>query len=182
MSDLEHHHRDLLERRRHAMNLVGPGDVGVHFEDSRLALQWLSPTGRWADLGSGAGFPGLVLAAMFPELTVDLVESRRKRCVFLQQVLLEAEVEPERVRVCSQRAETLEPGVYDGVVARAFAAPAEVLRHAQRLLRPGGVVVLFLQEDGAVPEAGAFEVFHVEHYRVQNKARKAVGLRWRGPA
>ena len=169
-------HRQLLERWRKTMNLVGPGDVGVHFDDCRLALAGLEPQGHWVDLGSGAGFPGLVLAALWPELKVDLVESRQKRCVFLEQVLGQAAVPRARVRVLKQRAETL-GGPYDGLVARAFTAPDRVVAYAAELLRPGGLCVLFLQDDAAVPEADGFEVFHVEHYEVDGKARKAVTLK-----
>ena len=169
-------HRALLEQWRNTMNLVGPGDVGVHFEDCRLALAGLEPTGHWVDLGSGAGFPGLVLAALWPELQVDLVESRQKRCVFLQQVLGQAGVPASRARVLKQRAETLD-GPYDGLVARAFTAPDVVVDYARKLLRPGGLCVLFLQDGADVPAADDFEVFHVEHYGLVGKRRKAVTLR-----
>jgi 16S rRNA G527 N7-methylase RsmG len=169
-------HRAHLERQRHVMNLVGPGDVAFHFEDCRLALTGLQPTGHWVDLGAGAGFPGLVLAALHPSLRVDLVESRRKRCVFLEHVVLEAS-EGARIRVLPVRAETLVPGSYDGVVARAFAAPAVVLDHAARLLRPGGTVVLFLQDDADPPTDPRFAVFHVERYAVDGRERRAVALR-----
>ena len=175
MQELIEVHQRLLERWRKSMNLVGPGDVGFHYADCRQALHWLDPTGHWVDLGSGAGFPGIVLASMAPQLELDLVDSRKKRCVFLEQVVHEAGVEA-RVRVRCQRVETL-TGPYDGVVARAFASPQTVLDHAARLLRPDAVVVLFLQADGAVPEDPRFEVFHVEHYAVQGKSRKAVGCR-----
>ena len=87
MSDLLSTHRRLLERWRKSMNLVGPGDVQVHFDDCQLALATLTPEGHWVDLGSGAGFPGIPLAATWPELRVDLVDSRKKRCWFLEQVL-----------------------------------------------------------------------------------------------
>ncbi len=169
-------HRQHLERFRHSMNLVGPGDVGFHFRDCEAAVGWLAPEGRWADLGSGAGFPGLVLAARFPQLEVDLVESRRKRCVFLEGVVLAAG-EGERVQVVNQRVEDLPDAGYHGLTARAFAAPDEVLRHAARLLVPGGTVVLFLQEGTGVPTAPGFQVFHVERYAVDGKARQAIGLR-----
>ncbi len=169
-------HRALLERWRKSMNLVGPGDVGVHFDDCTLALAGLEPQGHWVDLGSGAGFPGLVLAALFPELKVDLVDSRQKRCVFLEAVLGEAGVAQGRVTVHQARAETIE-GPYDGLVARAFTAPEVVLDYAQSLLRPGGLVVLFLQDDAQVPVREGFASFHVEHYTVDGKRRKAVTLR-----
>jgi len=179
MRDLRAVHRELLERWRHITNLVGPGPVDEHFEDCERALAWLRPTGAWVDLGSGAGFPGLVLAALTPDLRVDLVDSRSRRCAFLQRVLVEAEVSPDRVTVRCERVEQLPEARWDGLVARAFAPPEDVLEHAARLLRPGGTVVLFLQEDAPVPRDARFETFHVEHYAVGGKARKAAGLRLR---
>ena len=110
------------------------------------------------------------------QLPVDLVERRAKRAVFLEQVLLEAGA-PPTVRVLRQSVEDLPDQAYDGVLARAFAPPADVLAHARRLLRPGGQVVLFLQADTPLPEHPGFEVFHVEHYRVGNKDRRSVTLR-----
>jgi 16S rRNA (guanine527-N7)-methyltransferase len=175
--DLLATHRRLLEQWRGAMNLVGPGDVGEHYEDADRALAGLEPVGHWADLGSGAGFPGIVLAARFPHLQVDLVDSRRKRCTFLEQVLGEARVSSERVRVVCRRVEELDAAAYDGVTARAFAPPAEVLEHADRLLVPGGLVVLFLQADAATPDDARFEEVRAERYAVAGRGRRSVTLR-----
>lgn len=160
------------------MNLVGPGPLEPHFDDCTHATSWLQPAGHWIDLGSGAGFPGLVMADRFPELRLDLVDSRKKRCVFLEQVLGQAAVSAERVRVHCARVETL-TGPYDGVVSRAFAPPPQVLKHAARLLRPEGTLVLFLQDPADIPDDPRFEMFHVERYRVQGKARQSVGMRMR---
>lgn len=168
-------HRRLLERYRKVMNLVGPGSIGVHFEDCASALAGLKATGAWVDLGSGAGFPGLVLAARSPEATVELVDSRQKRCAFLEQVVGEAEA--AGVTVTCARVEELPSAAYDGVTARAFAAPTEVLEHARRLLRGEGRVVLFLQEDGEVPDAPDFVIERDNAYNVEGKRRRGVVLR-----
>jgi 16S rRNA (guanine527-N7)-methyltransferase len=179
MSDLLDVHAALLQRFRKSMNLVGPGPVDDHFVDSHRALQALDPTpaGHWVDLGSGAGFPGIPLVAMHPDLRVDLVDSRRKRCTFLQMVLEEAEVSPERCRVLCQRVEELD-GPYDGVVSRAFAPPADALAHAARLLRPGGRCVLFLQGGAAVPEVEGFTLAQQTPYEVGGRHRRSATLVW----
>lgn len=172
-------HADLLERWRKAMNLVGPGPIDVHFEDSAKAVSWVpSPSGRWADLGTGAGFPGIVFTALFPGCHVELVDSRQKRCRFLDETLAVAEWTSASVHCV--RHETLDAGAYDGVFSRALHAPDRMLDVARRLLKPGGTLVLLLQDDAAVPTADDFEVFHVEPYRVDGKRRKSAGLRFRG--
>ena len=80
------HHRDLLSKWRGAMDLVGPGPLDPHFQDAKGAVDKLDPTGQWADLGSGAGFPGIAMAALWPNAHVTLVESRLKRATFLKKV------------------------------------------------------------------------------------------------
>ena len=185
MSTLLEHHRETLASWRKAMNLVGPGDIGVHYDDASRALAGLEPTGRWVDLGTGAGFPGIVLAAEHPDLQVDLVDSRRKRCVFLEHVLgglpgPDGDRDRARVRVLCQRVEALPAVAYDGVTARAFAPPEAVMEHARRLLKPGGTLVLFLQGDARVPPSADFREERDTPYTVGGKARRAVSLRWVG--
>jgi len=179
-ADLLQVHRELLEQWRHVMNLVGPGGLDEHYVDAQLGLRALRPFGHWADLGSGAGFPGIPFLAQFPSVEVDLVESRAKRATFLEEVLGRAGLRPPRARVVRGRVEDLAAHSYDGTLARAFAPPEVVLRHAERLLVPGGTAVLFLSEEQAVPERDGFEVFHVEPYEVDRRARKTVELRRMG--
>ena len=85
--DAERIHLELLEKWRAAMNLIGPGPAEHHFMDARGAVASLGARGRWADLGSGAGFPGIALAIHNPEAQVLLVESRERRVGFLKQVV-----------------------------------------------------------------------------------------------
>ena len=158
------------------MNLVGPGPLDGHYMDCSEALLGLNPEGRWADLGTGAGFPGIVFAAMFPEVQLELVDSRRKRCVFLREVLDRAHRSDIEVRC--MRVESLPDGVYDGVVSRAFAPPDRVLVHAQRLLRPGGRLVMFLQASAEL-DAEAFETIRRRDYQVDGRALQSLWLQAR---
>lgn len=117
-----------------------------HFLDS--AQLWQSrPNGAkaWIDLGSGGGFPGLVIAIIAadaaPELHVTLVESDARKGAFLRTVARDTGID---VTVLTQRAEVLEPNQADVVSARALAPVATLLGYAGRILRPGGVC-LFLK-------------------------------------
>ena len=145
-------HQALLERWRKAMNLVGPGPTDLHFDDSEAVARLLSPAGRWADLGSGAGFPGVALAAWHPGISVTLVESRAKRAAFLQRVVRRCRI--PNACVFHGRAEALEAGGWDGVISRAFARPEAFLAHARRLLTPGGQAVSLLTTDPPPTPAG----------------------------
>jgi 16S rRNA (guanine527-N7)-methyltransferase len=93
------------------------------------------------DLGSGAGFPGLVLAAASPA-TFTLVESRRKRVSFLNVAV--AEMGLRNVEIEAKRAEDVSPGRgFDLVTARAFGNPAEFFALATGLLKPDGLAMLY---------------------------------------
>ena len=115
----------------------------IHVADSLIALE-LDAVGTatsLADLGSGAGFPGLALAIARPNATVSLIESQRRRCDFLERVCELARV--ENVRVVCSRAEEWRDGLAgnDVVTARALAPQPVVLEYAAPLLLLGGVLV-----------------------------------------
>lgn len=172
--DAERAHLALLERWRKSMNLIGPGPAEPHFEDAARAVQWLSAEGRWVDLGSGAGFPGIALAARFPMIHVTLVEPRARRVAFLEQVVSQAGLKNAEVRRC--RSEVLDDTSFDGVVSRAYKPPEAYLADAERLLKPGGVALLMLARQEP-PSVEGLELFHVERYGLDGRARAAVGYR-----
>ena len=94
-----------------------------------------------ADLGSGAGFPGLVLAAMRPELKVTLHEATTKKCAFLQAA---ADRMGLTVAIRNARLEDLGPQPFDVVTARAVAPLPLLLDYAHRFTGPN-TVCLFLK-------------------------------------
>jgi 16S rRNA (guanine527-N7)-methyltransferase len=146
MADLEAFRR-LLEDWNGKMNLVGPSAMAEfwlrHAYDS-AQLMALAPKAKvWADLGAGAGFPGLVLAILLKDrkgAQVHLVESMAKRCRFLTAVV-EALALPATVH--NARAEDLTLKVHV-VTARACAPMVKLLGYARPYLRKN-VVALFLK-------------------------------------
>jgi 16S rRNA (guanine527-N7)-methyltransferase len=113
-----------------------------HFWDSAQLAPLIPQNPRpLADLGSGAGFPGLVLAAMRPDLAVTCHESTAKKCAFLQAA---AERMALRVTIENARIEDLPPRPYDVVTARALAPLPLLLSYAAPLTGPNSVC-LFLK-------------------------------------
>jgi 16S rRNA (guanine527-N7)-methyltransferase len=117
--------------------------VDVHIADSLVALEFdvVRSAGRTADIGAGAGFPGLAVGVAVAGGELHLVESQRRKCLFLEDVI--ARVAIENARVTCVRAEDWREGVgeNDVVLARAVAVQPVVLEYAAPLLRLGGTLV-----------------------------------------
>ena len=153
VADLERF-RSLLAERNQVMNLVGPATLpdfwSRHAWDSAQLLK-LAPEARaWADLGAGAGMPGIVLAILGKGqlgFHVDLVESMTKRARFLAEVV-EALGLPATVH--NARAESLDLAV-EIVTARACAPLWRLLGYARPYLQ-GGATGLFLKGQDVVSE------------------------------
>ncbi len=114
----------LLIKWQKAINLVSPGSLKEcgtrHFLDSQQINDFIPEgTKTLYDLGSGAGFPGLVLAMMRPEIEVHLIESDQRKCAFLSTVSRETETP---VGVHTIRIESLDMPAPDVVSARALAS------------------------------------------------------------
>lgn len=133
-----------------------PGEaVQRHVADSLSALElpFVRDAKQIADLGSGAGWPGLALAAALPEAHVSLVESAIRHCRYLERAIEVSAL--SNVTVVNARAEEWPEGVgiHDLVTARALGALAVILEYAAPLLADGGHVVAW---KGAVsPEESA---------------------------
>jgi 16S rRNA (guanine527-N7)-methyltransferase len=135
---------NLLQKWNPAVNLVGRSTLADlwrrHMLDSAQLMALLPPapadrSRRVVDLGSGAGFPGLVLAVMGAG-EVHLVEADGRKAAFLREAARTTGVE---VTFHVKRAESLSALDADVVTARAFAPLADLLGYAAPLLRPDGV-------------------------------------------
>ncbi|MEN9216124.1 MAG: 16S rRNA (guanine(527)-N(7))-methyltransferase RsmG, partial [Gloeomargarita sp. HHBFW_bins_162] len=120
-----------------------------HLWDSAQGISpYLGITDPWQviDVGTGAGFPGLVVAMLQPHWQVTLLDSRRKKTRFLEQAI--ADLHLENVRILTGRAEVLGADLphqraYDLVLLRAVAPVQEALRYGTPFLKPGGHLVLY---------------------------------------
>ncbi len=143
---------DLLIRWQQRINLVGPNTIPDlwrrHMLDSWQLYPLLPPTAhRLVDLGSGAGFPGLVLAILgAPD--PHLIESDSRKAAFLREA---ARATGTEITVHTERIEKVSPLGADIVTARALAPLAKLLPWADRHLAPGGHC-LFLKGAGAEDE------------------------------
>lgn len=144
----------MLTEANAVMNLVGPDSIpdfwNRHAWDSAQLLPLVPDALTWADLGAGAGFPGLVLAILGksrPDFHVHLVESMTKRCRFLDEVVRGLGL-PATVH--NARAESLDLPV-DVVTARACAPMVRLLGYAQPYLK-SGTVGLFLKGQDVASE------------------------------
>jgi 16S rRNA (guanine527-N7)-methyltransferase len=127
---------EILAKWQKAINLVGPTTLpdawNRHIVDSAQLLPLLPPDARrLADLGTGAGFPGLVLAAMRPDLEVILVESDARKAAFLGEAARFMRLARMPKTVIS-RIETAPPAQADVVTARALAPLKQLLVWADR--------------------------------------------------
>jgi len=129
---------DLLERWNAAYNLTAVRDpaemVTRHLVDSLAILPYVSGT-TLADLGSGAGLPGIPLAIAAPEREVLLVDSNGKKARFLREAVRKLAL--AKARVAESRVEHVE-GTFDCITARAFASLADMLAWGGHLLAPRG--------------------------------------------
>jgi 16S rRNA (guanine527-N7)-methyltransferase len=152
----------LLRKWQKAVNLVARDSLDAiwhrHFADSAQLLQLISPGSSCLDFGTGAGFPGMVIAILSVETgaRVHLVESNARKCAFLREVARQTgtSVEIHNARVEEIATKGTVNGV-DVVMARGVAPLAKLLEWSQPFFR-GDTIGLFLKGrrvDGEIDEA-----------------------------
>jgi 16S rRNA (guanine527-N7)-methyltransferase len=172
----------LLRAENREQNLIAKVTEGIlwlrHFADSAQLLTHVPrETGVWLDLGTGAGFPGLVIAALRPDTPVILVESRRRRADWLMRVIKDLALPHARVE--AQRLEKVESLPAGVISARAFAPLDKLVQLSGRFstrdttwLLPKGRSAR--QEVAALPEKVS-ALFHVEQSLTDDEAGIIVG-------
>lgn len=134
-----------LKKWNRAYNLTAlktDADIVIkHFLDSLLFLKVLPPHVRSiADIGSGAGFPGLPLKIMRPDIAVVLIEPVQKKALFLEHMHMQLKVSGLSVRNC--RIEDIHDLLVDAAVTRALFSVGEFIDKAERFLEQRGVLIL----------------------------------------
>ncbi len=157
----------LLEWNR-IHNLTGaktPQEVQANIEDALGILPYLPDNIQTAlDIGTGAGFPGLVLAIAMPQTRWILVEPRKKRAAFLSYV--KSLLGLDNVEVKMARIEELKPQKVDLITSRAVMKSEDILRLAKPFMHPKTVVVLY-KGDEVVKE-----VQNLTNYEIIDKGKR----------
>ncbi len=162
----------LAEERASVSSVTDPAQAWkVHVADSLTGLEVapLREAAQIADIGSGAGFPGLVIAAALPSAQLDLIESVGRKCDFIQRAIDASGL--ANARVINARSEELAVGPgrehYDAVTARAVGRLSTLAELASPLLRESGVLVAWKgrrdpEEEAQLESAAADLAMQVE--------------------
>ncbi|MCL2672874.1 MAG: 16S rRNA (guanine(527)-N(7))-methyltransferase RsmG [Alphaproteobacteria bacterium] len=141
---------DCIRGWNNTINLVSRGDLphmrARHIDDSAAAARVIPHGASVIDIGSGAGLPGLVLAALRPDISVTSIESDSRKCIVQQDIIRRASL--SNARVMNGRAESLAESESlkaqaDCATVRALGKIALCLEYAAPLLKPGGRLILF---------------------------------------
>ncbi|MGZ4958614.1 MAG: 16S rRNA (guanine(527)-N(7))-methyltransferase RsmG [Methylomonas sp.] len=151
------HFIQLIAKWNKAYNLTAVRDpeemVSVHILDSLAILPHIRPP-RVADIGTGAGLPGIPLAICLPDCHFTLVDSNSKKTRFVQQAVLELKL--KNVEVVHGRVELFQPGqAFSTVITRAFASMPDILKLTGHLLADDG---LLLAMKGQQPDQELAEI------------------------
>lgn len=152
----------LVQRWNARSNLVARGDIAHlrerHTTDSLALLPWVA--GRLADVGAGAGLPGIPLAIARPGVPVVLIERSTRKCAFLRHAIVELDLPNVDVEACDVSLYR-EPDAFDTVTVRAVAPPAQAWNLVRHLLKPGGSTLL---QSGDRLAASAFDGGEIADY------------------
>ncbi|AYD90681.1 16S rRNA (guanine(527)-N(7))-methyltransferase RsmG [Actinomyces lilanjuaniae] len=136
------HFANMLSRQGQLKGIIGPNELprlwSRHLVNSAAVAPFLPNSGQVVDIGSGAGFPGVVIALLRPDLDVVLVDAMERRAQWLRDVVDELGL--RRVTVRRERAEHIRER-YDVVTARAVASLSKLIQLAAPLVRDDGCLI-----------------------------------------
>ncbi len=140
-------YKALLAKWNKVHNLTGAkstDQIDDFIVDALFPVTFLPPLGRAMDIGTGAGFPGMVLAIALPKTRFTLVEPLAKRASFLQFV--KADLGLENVEVKAVRVEQLESAPYDMITSRAVTDTQMLLKLSEPFCVPGTLLLFYKGE------------------------------------
>lgn len=145
---------DLLDKWNRKISLTRVAEpteiVQFHFGESIYALNFADfRSGRLADVGSGAGFPGLAIKILRPDLEIVLIEPNLKKSAYLAEVVRSLHL--SAVEIVSKRFEESDfpSGSLQNVTCRALANSPKLLSWSHASLHPGGFLALWVSDDSA---------------------------------
>ena len=164
----------LLREWQEKINLVGPATLcdvwSRHFFDSAQLVDLIPAEAKTiVDLGSGAGFPGLVLAILLrerPGLKVRLIDATTKKCRFLEEVVSATQA---RAEIVNARAEDLPPSPADVVTARACASLADLLAYAKKFTKKGSICLFPKGKTAEVELTEAARLWRIIYTKVESR-------------
>ncbi len=149
---------EVLDKWNRKINLVSEKNISLilekHVFDSLQYLRWLKPSQKILDIGSGAGFPGLPVKIILPDMDMTLLDSQRKRCNFLREVVRELSF--DKISVMEGRAEQISSQKdfkeqFQRVLLRGFGPLATCLTIGLPYLKAGGQMIL-MKKPGEVED------------------------------
>lgn len=160
----------MLEEEGELRGLIGPRELprlwSRHLVNSAAVLDFLPRQAQVLDVGSGAGFPGIVVAIARPELDVHLAEPMQRRCEWLADVVDELGL--DNVTIHQARAEELRgKGKADVVTSRAVANMSKLVRMTSKLIAPGGSLVALKGRRAALEVEEAAAELKRHHLRAE---------------
>jgi 16S rRNA (guanine527-N7)-methyltransferase len=172
-----------LRKWQARINLIAPSTMSEiesrHVADSLQLAGLAQDARRWVDLGSGGGFPGLVVAAVLvdaPGASMTLIESNAKKCAFLRET---ARVAGLPVTVICERIETAVPalsGAFDIVSARALAPLIRLLDYAEPLLAAGATGLFPKGQDVDDELRTALQAWNLRHDLIQSSTEDSARI------
>ena len=143
-------YHDLVMEWSSRINIISRNDRDImlerHILDSLVPINEIPETGDLVDVGSGAGFPAIPIALMRPALKIIMVESRRKKVIFLSSVV--ATLKLENIAVWHGRIEDFRPKLnYNIATIRAVAPTDKLINHLKKILCGSGKIIYYNKFD-----------------------------------
>ncbi len=133
-----------LKRWNRTYNITGIKDdseiIRKHFLDSLLYLEYIKDNDEVMDVGTGGGFPGVVIKLVKPSLRMFLVEPSRKKVAFLKHLTYELKLRD--ITIHQKRIEELKDIKVDVVVSRALFSLMDMIKKTYHVLKKGGIIVM----------------------------------------